>query len=256
MIIQTIPLFYSGQILRKEMLVSLADYTYQYGALLSQDCTDGILSGCALTTTEDSIIVNPGVVRFEGALYLIKEPLFCQYSPTNTTRILQLVFHDPVRTEASITREIETCFTDERSNDKRMLELCRFKLQPGARLRYEYTSFADRETEFDTLNTIYSQFCGLGEPTLLPDITRHFANVALESGADGMDGAFCLQILAQREPVQREALKAYIRKKLGLDTPCNTNIQIYHGLVACLSHLERKDSTEKKARSQWRLMVD
>ena len=54
-------------------------------------------------------------------------------------------------------------------------------------MRYTYTSFADRETEYDTLNTIHAPFCGMGRPTLSPEITAHFAREALAAGADGTD---------------------------------------------------------------------
>jgi len=256
MIVQSIPQFNSGKILRGKMLESLSEYAYQHPTLLYQACADGIVSGCALTTTEDSIILNPGAVRYEGELYLINKPQFLHYSATDTTRVLQLVFHDKVTTETFITREIELCFTDGPSVDPRYMEMCRFKLQPKARLRYEYTDFSDRETEYDTLNTIHSPFCGLGNPTLSPDIIRHFAQEALSSGASGLDAAFCLQLLSLREPVQRDALEGYIRLKLGKDTLCDTNIQIYHALLNCLAQLEQHSPGEKKAAKRRMLLID
>ena len=256
MIIQGIPLFFSGQILRKEMLVSLADFTYQLGALLYRNCSNGIVSGCGLTTTKDSIIVNPGVVHFEGELYLIKEPLFCSYGSANETRILQLIFHDKVRTEMFITREIDLALTEEETQDSRCLELCRFKLQKGARLRCEYTSFTDRETEFDTINTIYEGFCGVSEATLSPEITRHFAEAVLKRGADGLDVSFALQILAQREPVQRSALRAYLKRKLGEQFNCDTNLEIYHGLTKCLDTLVGPETAEIQQAHKWKMMID
>ena len=74
MIVQGIPKFISGKLLRGKMLEALSEYTYQHAILLYQGCSDGIVSGCALTTTEDSIILNPGVVRYEGELYLLNKP--------------------------------------------------------------------------------------------------------------------------------------------------------------------------------------
>ena len=140
--VQKIPEFHSGHILKQEMMVELSAYLYHLGPLLYQNCTDGIVSGCTLTTTEDSIVVNPGVIRYEGELYLIREPQLIHYTPTNTTRVLNIVFHDQVQTDSFVTREMELAFTEGASSETRYLELCRFKLQPGARLRYTYTSFA------------------------------------------------------------------------------------------------------------------
>lgn len=254
--VKEFPRFESGMVLRQKMLSSLADYVCQLGNLQYQDFSDGIVRGCALTTTADSIIVNPGIVRYEGELYLLNEPLMCDYSPTDSTRVLQMVFHDKVTSQTFISREIGLCFTDEDVQNRQYMELCRFKLQPKARLRYQYTSFEDRETEYDTLNIIHSPFCGLGFPTLHPDIVRHFASEALKGGADGMDSAFCLQILAQQEPVQRVALQTYVRKKLGDNTVCDTNLQLYHGLLKCLGQLETKRTEIPKASKGWQIMVD
>lgn len=254
--IKEFPRFESGMVLRQSMLTSLSDHVYQLGDLQYQGFSDGIVKGCALTTTEDSIIVNPGIIRFEGELYLINEPLMCVYAPTDTTCVLQMEFHDKVTSQTYISREIELCFTDTDVQSRQYMELCRFKLQPKARLRYQYTSFEDRETEYDTLNIIHSSFCGLDAPTLHPDIVRHFASEALDAGADGIDGAFCLQILAQQEPIQRVALQAYIRKKLGSDTVCDTNLQLYHGLSKCLGQLETKRIERPKASRGWQIMVD
>ena len=123
--VQKIPEFHSGHILKQEMMVELSTYLYHLGPLLYQNCMDGIVSGCALTTTEDSIVVNPGVIRYEGELYLMQEPQLIHYTPTNTTRVLNIVFHDQVKTDAFVTREMELAFTEGAASEARYLELCR-----------------------------------------------------------------------------------------------------------------------------------
>ena len=254
--VQKIPEFHSGHILKREMMAELSAYLYRLGPLLYQSCADGIVSGCMLTTTEDSIVVNPGIIRYEGDFYLIREPQFALYAPTNTTRVLNLVFHDQVQTDSFVTREIELAFTEGASAEKRYLELCRFKLQPGARLRYTYTSFADRETEYDTLNIIHAPFCGMGRPTLSPEITAHFAREALDAGAEGTDAMFCMMLLASREPVQAEALEAYIHSKLGKDYDCHSNLGMYQGLISCLKQFKGGQDTTAPKRKVWSIMVD
>ena len=254
--VQKIPEFHSGHILKREMMAELSAYLYRLGPLLYQNCADGIVSGCMLTTTEDSIVVNPGIIRYEGDFYLIREPQFALYAPTNTTRVLNLVFHDQVQTDSFVTREIELAFTEGASAEKRYLELCRFKLQPGARLRYTYTSFADRETEYDTLNIIHAPFCGMGRPTLSPEITAHFAREALDAGAEGTDAMFCMMLLASKEPVQAEALEAYIHSKLGKDYACHSNLGMYQGLISCLKQFKGGQDTAAPKRKAWSIMVD
>ena len=254
--VQKIPEFHSGHILKQEMMVELSTYLYHLGPLLYQNCMDGIVSGCALTTTEDSIVVNPGVIRYEGELYLMQEPQLIHYTPTNTTRVLNIVFHDQVKTDAFMTREMELAFTEGAASEARYLELCRFKLQPGARLRYTYTSFADRETEYDTLNTIHAPICGMGRPTLSPEITAHFAREALAAGADGTDALFCMMLLSSKEPVQAEALEAYIQSKQGADFSCKDNLRLYQGLIACLKQFSGGRRTSSAKRKSWSIMMD
>ena len=135
-----------------------------------------------------------------------------------------------VQTDSFVTREMELAFTEGASSETRYLELCRFKLQPGARLRYTYTSFADRETEYDTLNTIHAPFCGMGRPTLSPEITAHFAREALAAGADGTDALFCMMLLSSKEPVQAEALEAYIQSSRELIFHAGTTFACIKGL--------------------------
>jgi len=256
MLVQKIPEFHSGQILKREMIAQMSAYLYRIGPLLYQNCADGIVSGCALTTTQDSIVVNPGIIRYDGELYLLREPQLARYSPTNTTRVLNLVFHDQVQTDSFVTREIELAFSAGPSSERRHMELCRFKLQPGAYLRYTYTSFADRETEYDTLNTIHAPFCGLGRATLSPEITAHFAREALAAGADGPDAVFCMTLLSTREPVQAEALEAYIHFKLGKDYSCRSNLGLYQGLSACLKRFTGGQHTAAPKRSPWSVMMN
>ena len=254
--VQKIPEFHSGHIFKREMVRELSSYLYGLGPLLYQNCSDGIVAGCVLTTTEDSIVVNPGVIRYEGELYLIQKPQFAAYAPTNTTRVLNLVFHDQVETDSFVTREMELVFTEGPAAEERFFELCRFKLQPGARLRYTYTSFADRETEYDTLNTIHSRFCGMDRSTLSPQITMHFAQEALRLGADGTDAIFCMMLLSSKEPVRAEALEAYIHSKLGADFSCDSNIQLYRGLISCLTQFKGEQKEMPAKRKTWSIMMD
>ena len=71
--VQKIPEFHSGHIFKREMMTELSSYLYGLGPLLYQNCSDGIVAGCVLTTTEDSIVVNPCVIRYEGELSLIQK---------------------------------------------------------------------------------------------------------------------------------------------------------------------------------------
>lgn len=214
---QAFPLFSSGNILRKEMLDSLEDYAFQFGELLYEGYSDGILSGCSLTTTGDTIFLNRGIICCSGKLYLIKKPLSVKYFPTDTTCVCKLRFADEIRTEDFIYREIDLKLEEGAEPQMGELEVCRFKLQPGARLRCDYVDFEDRCTEYDTLNTIYSPFSAERDSTLSPEITKAFARETLQNESiPEVDLSFCLSLLESSRAVSREALKEYIRYRLGV----------------------------------------
>lgn len=79
MIVRAFPLFDQGSILRADMMAELAGYAYLFGDILYDGYSDGILSGCRLTTTRDAIVVNPGVIRHAGKNFLIKDPIYVAY---------------------------------------------------------------------------------------------------------------------------------------------------------------------------------
>ena len=52
---QIFPLFEHAHVLRTAMLAALRDYAYEYGQLIHEDYSDGIVSGCVLTTKETAL---------------------------------------------------------------------------------------------------------------------------------------------------------------------------------------------------------
>lgn len=103
MIVRAFPLFDKGAILRSDMMAELASYAYLFGDILFDGYADGILSGCHLTTTKDTIVVNPGIIRHAGKNFLIKDPIYVAYAPTNTTTILKMNFLGENRSVKFIT---------------------------------------------------------------------------------------------------------------------------------------------------------
>ena len=208
--VQVIPVFQDLHILRKSMLEALADYAFLADQLLHKDYGDGILAGCELTTTEDSIFLREGVLFYEGQMFLIKEPMAVTYHPTNTTMVLKVCFSEEhTDGELLFTGRIDLFLTEQTELRKGELELCRFKLQEGAVLRYRYQNFEDRNTEFDTLNTIHAAYSVKGGTTLSPEIVREFAEEMLKAEElSELDTLFCLQLLGQEHPVGLPALAA------------------------------------------------
>lgn len=257
--IQAIPIFKDAHILRKSMLEALADYAYLGNQLLYHGYGNGIMAGCELTTTEDTIILNEGVVFFEGQMFLIKEQMSVPYYPTNTTTILKLCISKQMDDGNFSYREMELRMEESEPSGEDGIELCRFKLQEGARLRYKYQDFEDRSTEFDTLNIIHAPYATKRGSTLSPDITKAFALEMLDiKELPQADAEFCLQLLGRERPADKDMLTAYIqwREKKTMEETSNT--AIYRELLKILKKARQEEGWENDApkRKRWKMTVE
>lgn len=227
---QIFPVFREGYLLRTQMLEALTDYSFRFGELLYTGYADGIISGCRLTTTEDTIIVHPGLVLFFGKVFYIKEPMPVSYEPTNELRILKLHYIGEERTESMIRYEMELFLDADSAQKEGQIELCRFTLQQGAYLRCQYQDFEDWGTQYDTLSMVHARYASLGRSTLHPELTRTFAREMLSCRPENQtDISFCLEILSRPGPVCAEALTEYIRLRRGAAADAD-NAAIYSGL--------------------------
>lgn len=258
MLVQAIPLFQDAHLLRRSMLEALSDYAFLTNQYLYKGYSDGILSGCDLTTTEDTIVLNEGVVLYGGQLFLIKEPMSVEYHPTNIITVLKMRFSDEMRDANFIYREVEMILNKQTEVQKGEIELCRFKLQEGARLRYQYQDFEDRNTEFDTLNVIHAPFAAPGKSTLSSDITKSFAKqMLLMDSISALDEMFCIQILSQERAINKEALKAYLERRNKAELEDCSNLGIYRELSRILKEGNgRKNTVQAQVKKEWRLTVE
>lgn len=249
---QIFPVFRDGCLLRTRMLEALTDYSFRFGELLYTGYANGIISGCRLTTTGDTIIVHPGLVLFYGKVFYIKESVSINYAPTNELRILKLQYMGEERTESMINYEMEIILDADPAQKEGQIELCRFTLQEGAYLRCQYQNFEDWATEYDTLSMVHAQYASPGYSTLHPELTRAFARELLSCAPENpTDISFCLGILGRGEPVCAEALVEYIRIRGG-GTMDTDNEAIYKGLLGILREVRggegMKQAKEKQRR--------
>lgn len=254
-----IPLFKEAHLLRREMLQALSDYAFRANQLLFWGYGDGILGGCELTTTRETIVLNEGVFLQGGQMFLITEPMEIRYYPTNTTTVMKLCLSAQVEEDGFLYREMDLRLTDDSGLQKNELELCRFKLQPGARLRDQYQDFEDRNTEFDTLNRIRTPYSAKEGSTLAPEIFRDFAREMLSTKPSSeLDTWFCLRLLEQERPMGKEAVAAYLWQRNNVQIRDTTNLSIYRELVKVLreskSGLPVREAGPVKKR--WSLSVD
>lgn len=258
MLVQAIPIFQDAHLLRRDMLEALSDYAYLSNQLLYKGYGDGIMAGCELTTTKDSIILNEGVIFYEGQMFLIKEPMCIHYQPTNVTTVLKIHFSDQLRDAGFIYREVEVSLSEGTALQKGEIELCRFKLQSGAKLRYHYQGFEDRNTEFDTLNVIHAAYSAKGGSTLAPELLWDFAKEMLGiEGLSDFDALFCIQLMNQKGATVKDALTSYLQRRNKTALTDISNLSIYGELVNILG--EAKNGVKggsAPVKKKWKLTVD
>lgn len=128
------------------------------------------------------------------------------------------------------------------------MELGRFKLQHGARMRTEYVDFADYVTEFDTADRIHVPYASPGHPVIWPQLLKRFAAEMLGTGTqDTLDCAFCMGCMQQKENVPYDAVKTYLNVKQDKDREY-TPEETYHALKRILEEAKgtRRNHTAEK----------
>lgn len=200
--------------LRQEKLKSLRDFPRNWTTLQHQGYSDGILYGCTVTVEEGCLHISPGILKYGERFYMMNNVTSLPYGHNEAWQVLKIRFlnmtedHDFERYFTEIWLDGNT---EIQANE---MELCRFKLKPGAELRQNYQDFADMGTEFDTLNILHVPFAGKGRPTLSPTILERFATEAMQYHLnEPLDFPFCMLCL-QGETVMADTIAAYVAQRL------------------------------------------
>lgn len=247
------PIFEKKRLLKKEMLENLRDFPRELFAIQHQNYSDGILAGCELETDDIGLTIRPGILCYKGVPYFLVQPCRIPCKADGRITYLKVRFSDKAVGTAS-EEYLTQIYVDEQDPDPhRELELGRFKLQPGARLRTEYVDFYDYTTEFDTVNRIHSAYAAPGRRGIWPQLLKCFAETLMHySVRNPWDCAFCISCLQLREAMPYEAVQAYLNARLEQEKEY-TNTQIYNALISILresgektGRAERTENREKK----------
>lgn len=234
------PVFEAKRLLKKEMLENLRDFPRKLFDLQYQDYSDGILAGCGIRWGGEELKILPGILLYRGVPYFLEEPYSIRCRAEGELAYLKVHFWDK-----SVGTGQEEFFSqivvDGQAPDRdQELELARFKLQPGARLRWEYVDFYDHETEFDTVNRIHVPFAAPGHASIWPQICKSFGREMLKYPVQNpWDSAFCLGCLQLAAAMPYEAVRAYLNARLERDQEY-TNGQIYGALKNILADVGGK----------------
>ncbi len=223
----TYPVFETKRLLKKEMLENLRDFPRILFQLQYQSYSDGILTGCDIKGNETGLTVTPGIVLYRGIPYVMDKPQTVLAAADGKQVYVKIHFWDKT---IGIGGEeyLSKLLVDEQEPDaEQEIELARFRLQSGARLRSEYENFYDYETEFDTVNRIHAPYAAPKHTGIWPQICQCFARERMKYPiTDVWDSAFCLSCLQLTEAMPYEAVSAYLNMRLGQNKDY-TNEQVY-----------------------------
>lgn len=254
MFINVSPKFEKGRILKTAMLESLRDFPRDLANIMYQEYSNGIITGVDITVKEDVLIVHPGMIKHDGTLYMLKEPIHIPYEASGRLCVLKVAFK-PETSTADFEQAIGEVLLNETPCSEHEVELARFKLKAGAVLRSAYVNFADMGTEFNTLNFIYTMYAGRKRPTLSPRVCQAFARELLEAGVENpLDQSFGLMCLSQ-EVMEHEAIERYLALRFGMQVRDMDHAKIHQLLVRVLTERGGRSMHPNGSRSGLNRMV-
>lgn len=227
MFTQLQPDFQRGRILKTEMLNRLRDFPQYFTDIYFQQLSDGVVMGADVQVHDDILRIKRGIVKHAGRLYLLEEDMEVPYKATGHETVLKIRFTPQSDRPDFIEYGSTVVLDDDLNLSTNELELARFKLKEGAKLRSQYQSFADMTTEYNTLNIIHVSYAGNGNGTIHPAIIRYFASELLsKESANPYDIAFGMLCL-NGTTVEREVLLHYVSHRLGIGYQDYANVQIH-----------------------------
>lgn len=227
------PLFAGGRILKKESLWDLRDYAFAGLQLQFADYTDGILKGCQIHVEGQELIIERGIFKYEGFIYLMQEEAHVAYQGTNKLNVLKAVFEKQSGHPDHLTYQVHFLLDEETALNRGQIELCRFHLREGSLLRDTYKDFADMGTEYDTINLLHSTISGTREGRMHPQVLLKFAKEMQGHDKKSIeDVAFCYHILQQSGEVEQRVVDAYLNVEQAEDDTHEAKMQ------QCFSMLE------------------
>lgn len=208
------PAFERGRIMKKELLWALRDYSYSALQLRYQDYSDGIISGCGIRTENDTLCIGSGIIKCQGFIFLLTGEGQVRYAPADRYTSLKFRLLKKENLPDYTRYETEFALDGKLDRTQNEIELCRFKLKEGARLRTEYKDFFDIQTEYDTVNLADATWSAQGGQALSKEVTDYFANKVLEcKNAEDKDIQFAYFLLQSKETVSYKILNDYIARR-------------------------------------------
>ena len=247
------PIFTKGRVVKTKSIEYLRDFPKDLASLVFENYSDGVLFGFSIGIKEGNVLISNGAVKYQGDVLLIPAETV-MLSGYGHLRHVKLVVGDRHETQDFITRQIEIVVDGQEAKAENELELGRFCLNTGAKLRadkfdsFKYDSFDDLRTPENTLDITHVSYAGEGMPTLHPRILKEFALALLMGPVDAVDTAFGLMCL-NSAVVHKASIQWYVAKKEGSQYE-DFSLSALYDKLACL--LPQNDLANKPKKIQRR----
>ena len=242
------PVFIPGRLLKIDMLEKMRDFTRDFIDIKYKDYSDGIIQGCDIEIDDNFISVNNGIIKYNNYIYILKGEEKFKYESNNKLMILKVKFYDNNDEKRKqddkegdfIGNSTLIYLSDNLDIANNEMELCRFKLREGAKLRNNYVDFTDLSTEYDTVNTINTIYSAYGENSISSDILRSFGREIINFNLENQwDINFYMLCLQSKEPIQKEIIIGYLKVKLNIEYKNYSNEEIYYFLLQVLNEFKQ-----------------
>lgn len=256
---QKIPLFQSGNLVKYEMLELLKKFESDFSELQYIGYADGVIRGCDVTVADTMLIVNKGIILIEGIPFMVNMPVTVNYHSTNVIKHLVVRGGEWLEDRNYKKRYVDFLLVDSDKMIDSDIEICRFRLQQGARLRYEYRDFNDMDTEYDTVCLAYARWGALGKNSIAFTILKYFAKEMIGAKLrNEEDKMFINQIYALNgETLPLDGIRSYLTQRLNrwcMEYSCG---EAYKGLKEVLRLVKaEKEPLNTKSVRERRILVD
>ena len=255
----TYPCFNRGRILKISMLEDLRDFPRDMLDCFTESLSDGIVSGLTPIVEKDHITFSKGVIKHNGAVYLVRDLSAIQYGETNTDVAIKIAFREESQEKDYKAQTFDFLIDHNMTIAENEIELGRFRLKAGAYLRSDYQSLEDMTTLYNTINVVHVKYAGYERPTISHLLLKYFAKEALACNPPShWDVSFALLCLNSLR-IEKEVIVQYLRNRLNNDDLQDTmnNTEMHRHLVKSLELIKREGSPRKRRMEQQaKVMLD
>ncbi len=253
-----LPIFSKGNLLSQEMLEAIRDFEVQFAQNTYAGYSDGIITGTKVHVEQGIIYIGQGIIKYQNRLFFISEDTRVAIRPVDDWQVIKAVFSDVEKTKTFERQEMSIEVSKNLQRERNKIEICRVRLQDGARLRSDYRNLEDMNTMFDTINVIEAQWAAYGKNSIHPQILMEFAKEARKGNVENsQDIAFLQQILNQNgQAINRDSIQFYLDSRLEKKAEDYTNQEIYQGLCRVLKQMRTGVEQRTEMRRPRRMIVD